>query len=199
MAIATGDHEDAHNLIKESLASQPDNLEIRALYSYFLIETGQLKIAHDFSTETLRGKSRVDVYAHCAAGYLHYNRARENKIPGKEADLQRTERYCQAAELFSKALKLDPHCVFAAQGLAISIAEGTIGSGVEAGASVPMTEQAVRAKNTRDALTILMKVKESVNNGSVYINIGHCHFMREEWERAIESVSILILRICILV
>lgn len=191
MSIETKDYDRAHTYIKEALTSQPHNLELRALYTYFLIETNATKLAHDFTLGTLKDHSRHDLYALCAGGMLNYGRARENKDPSPGAAKDRQLKFFRAAEFYDKALLLDPQCAYAAQGLAISIAEGTLGTGVEARNGTAVTEVAARAKNSRDALTILMKVKDSVNSGSVYVNIGHCHFMREEWERAIESVSFL--------
>jgi RNA polymerase-associated protein CTR9 len=35
-------------------------------------------------------------------------------------------------------------------------------------------------------------VRESTNDGSVHVNMGHCYFARDELDRAIESVRILI-------
>ncbi|KAL8290248.1 hypothetical protein RQP46_003187 [Phenoliferia psychrophenolica] len=192
IAMAEKEFDPAHNLIKEALSSQPTNPEVRALYTYFLAKTDtSAKFARDFTLETLKltkAPLRSDVYALCASGMLHYNSARESKDPSKEAVKERASKFHRSAEFYDKALKLDPHCAFAAQGLAISVAESTIGTGVDVTPSQPaMLEPAQRAKNSRDALTILLKVKESILDGSVYVNIGHCHFMRDEWERAIES------------
>ena len=182
----------AHNLIKEALSSQPTNPEVRALYTYFLSETAGPKMAQDFTVETLKLSKppvRTDVYALCASGMFNFNIAREGKDPSKEAVRDRATRFLRSAEYYDKALKLDPNCAFAAQGLAISVAEGSIGTGVDVTPTTPaLIEHAQKAKNARDALTILLKVKESILDGSVYVNIGHCHFNRDEWERAIESV-----------
>jgi len=53
------------------------------------------------------------------------------------------------------------------------------------------TEEAQkRIKNTRDALDVFAKVRESINDGSVYFNMGHCYYARDEFDRAIESVSV---------
>jgi len=43
------------------------------------------------------------------------------------------------------------------------------------------------ARNTRQALDIFTKVRESLSDGSVYINMGHCYFARDEYDKAIES------------
>ncbi|CAK5268739.1 unnamed protein product, partial [Mycena citricolor] len=34
---------------------------------------------------------------------------------------------------------------------------------------------------------IFTKARESINDGSVHVNIGHCHYARDEFDRAIES------------
>ncbi|KAK4704656.1 RNA polymerase-associated protein CTR9, partial [Phenoliferia sp. Uapishka_3] len=191
IAMKSRDMDRAHNLIKEALSSQPYNPEIRALYTYFLSQTAPPKLAQDFTLETLKlnkSNARPDVYSLCASGMLYYSQAREGKDPSKTAVNERAAKFLRSADYYNTALRLDPNCAFAAQGLAISIAEGTIGTGVEVMPTTPaLLEPAQRAKNSRDALTILLKVKESILDGSVYVNIGHCHFARDEWERAIES------------
>jgi RNA polymerase-associated protein CTR9 len=188
VALSKRDYDLAHNLIKEGLSSQPKNPELRALYTYFLLETKAAPSStYDFTVGTLRDQNRHDLYSLCAAGSIQYTKAREMRDPAGAAE--RTRVYVRAAEYFEKALLLDPSCAFAAQGLAIGIAEGTIGTGIPVVPGVPVEEHAVRSKNSRDALTILTKLKDAINSGSVYVNIGHCHFVREEWEKAIESVS----------
>ncbi|GAA5893890.1 hypothetical protein JCM8208_001270 [Rhodotorula glutinis] len=196
----------ALKLIKECLESNPSHIEARALYTYFLIETNQPSLAINFARATLKEVARHDVYSMCAVGTLYYQDARENKHPSKEAQRDRAAKYVRSAEYLDKALQLSPQCAFAAQGLAIGLAEGMFGNGpAEAGAAVagstsssstaaaaaaqPLTEGQARARNTRDALNILTKVKESVNDSSVYVNIGHCHFVRGEFDRAIENYA----------
>ncbi|KWU41627.1 TPR-like protein [Rhodotorula sp. JG-1b] len=193
--------DESHELIKQALTSQPSNAELRALYTYFLVETGQLKLAREFAKSTLKELSRHDVYALCASGALYYVDARENKNPSKEAQKDRTAKYTRSAEYFDKALQISPQCAFAAQGLAIGLAEGALGNGpldaaaaattagANGSAAAPLTEQQARLRNARDALSILTRVKESLNEASVYINIGHCHFARDEYDRAIENYS----------
>lgn len=197
MAIEAHEMDKAHNIIKEALSSQQWNTEIRALYTYFLYKSGSArqKLCVDFTIETLKSFKagmRHDVYSLCAAGSVYFNQAREMRDPSKAAVHDRAQRYFRASEYFEKALKFDPLCAFAAQGLAICIAEGAIGTGLEVTTTQPaLSDSAAKARNARDALQILTKVKESLNDGSVYVNIGHCHFMREEWEKAIESVRFL--------
>jgi len=179
----------ADQLLKEALTALPASAELRALYTFFLVETSQSRAARDFARATLKEHNKHDLYALCAVGMLQYLDARELK--GHERD--RNDKFARAAEFYDKALSLQPTCAFAAHGLAISIAENTIGTGAEpvAGQTAGQADAAGKAKNSRDALTVLMKVKESVNDASVYINLGHVHFIRDEFDRAIESVSCL--------
>jgi RNA polymerase-associated protein CTR9 len=189
----------AHVLRKEALTSLPTSSELRALYTYFLVETGQSKLGREFARSTIKEISRHDLYALCASGALYYHDARENKSSSKEALKDRTQKFTRSAEFFEKALQLTPHCAFAAQGLAIALAEGALGNGPADTAVVPgtggqapqaLTEQQARLRNARDTLGVLIKVKESINDASVYVNIGHCHFARDEYEKAIENVRI---------
>ena len=101
---------------------------------------------------------------------------------------------------YDKALQLDPACAVAAQGLAIIIAEDTLGSfgtaaaaAAAAGQGTPEEHQK-RANIAREALDIFGKVRESISDGSVYVNMGHCYYARDEFARAIESVNIFLLR-----
>lgn len=192
----------AHVHLKEALTSQPHSPELRALYTYFLFETFQHRQARDFARSTLKEVSRHDLYALCASGIISYLEARENKQDSKEAVKERQARYLRSAEFFDKALQLDPMCAIAAQGLAIGLAEGTLGNSNDgssttttpaasangSSSTTAVTDAQSRQRNARDALLILTKVKESINDASVYVNIGHCHIARDEFERAAENV-----------
>jgi RNA polymerase-associated protein CTR9 len=188
-------------LLKEALTSQTGNGELRALYTYFLIESNQIKQARDFTVATLKDHDKSDVYALCASGALLYTQARENKAVGPEASLDRASKFFRSTEFFEKALQLDPQCAFAAQGLAIALAEHVISpSNVSAPSSngtLAADASLVRAKNLRDSITILTKVREALNDGSVYVNLGHCHYLRDEFDRAIENASFMISPSCI--
>jgi len=191
MYLAEKNFDKTNALLKEALTSQTGNSELRALYTYFLIESNQIKQARDFTVATLKDHDKSDVYALCASGALLYTQARENKAIGPEASLDRASKFFRSTEFFEKALQLDPQCAFAAQGLAIALAEHVISpSNVNApgsnGAFAP-DASIVRAKNLRDSITILTKVREALNDGSVYVNLGHCHYLRDEFDRAIEN------------
>lgn len=184
------------DFLKAALTAQPGHLDIRALYTYFLMEMGNPSAAKDFAVMTLKDYSKVDTYAMNAMAHLLYNQARENRDTKPEAIKDRTSRYFRACEAFDRVLQLDPNCAYAAHGIAIALAEGNLGGKALNGATG--TEAAQRSRNLRDALGILTRIRETSGNaaidgrnsgGNVYVNIGLCHFLRDEYERAIEAVS----------
>lgn len=187
-------HNEAHELIKQCLTSQNSNLNIRAFYTYFLIQTNAIKIAKDFVFSTLKDFDKYDVYSLCAAGWIQYHQSRESRDNTPDGVKERKRGFQRSAEFYEKALQLDPQCAFAAQGLAIVTAEDALGTlGGALPSTMPADEGLKRIKNAREALDIFAKVRESKDDGSVYFNMGHCHYSCDEFDRAIESVSLAIL------
>ncbi|KAF8895729.1 RNA polymerase II-associated protein [Gymnopilus junonius] len=179
---------DAHDLLKQALASQNGNLNLRAFYTYFLIHSNSHKVAKEFVFATLKDHDKHDVYSLCAAAWIHYYQSRESRDNSPKGIEERKRSFQRAAEFYEKALQYDPTCAFAAQGLAIITAEDALGAmgGVFARIS-GYEESTKRFQNALEALDIFAKVRESVNDGSVYSNIGHCYYARDEYDRAIES------------
>lgn len=180
---------EAHDLIKEALSSQSSNLNLRAFYTYFLVQTNLTKNAKDFVFSTLKDYDKHDIYSLCAAGWIQYHQARESRDTSTKGTEERRRGFQRSTEFYEKALLLDPFCAFAAQGLAIVTAEDAFGSLIGVVSSSGSEEAQRRMKNTRDALDVFAKVRESINDGSVYFNMGHCYYARDEFDRAIESVS----------
>ncbi|KAJ7140486.1 RNA polymerase II-associated protein [Mycena crocata] len=181
-------HNDAHELLKQALAAQNSNLNVRAFYTYFLIQANLPKPAKDFVFATLKDHDKHDVYSLCAAGWIMYHQSRESRDTSSKGTEERRRGFQRSAEFYEKALQLDPLCAFAAQGLAIVTAEDALGalSGVAPAAS-NADETQKRLKNAREALDVFAKVRESIHDGSVYFNMGHCYYARDEFDRAIES------------
>ena len=102
----------------------------------------------------------------------------------------RKENFLKAANIYAKALSVDPSCAMAAQGLAILVAEDSLGSWTPGAGQVVLDSVKVN-RNAREALDIFAKVRESLHDGSVYVNMGHCYYARDEFDRAIESVRVL--------
>ncbi|KDQ14109.1 hypothetical protein BOTBODRAFT_32898 [Botryobasidium botryosum FD-172 SS1] len=184
MLIASKQYDEAHQLLKQGLSSPERNGNIRALYIYFLCHVPSLyKAARSFTYNLLKD-DRHDVYALCAAGFLHYQEARENRHRDPASLASRSELFIKSANIFLSALQYDPACAVAAQGLAIIIAEDVLEANQ---ASDEASLRLRHARNTRQALDIFAKVRESLSDGSVYINMGHCYFARDEYDKAIES------------
>ncbi|KAF8229067.1 RNA polymerase II-associated protein [Tricholoma matsutake] len=181
-------HNEAHEMLKQCLASQNNNLNLRAFYTYFLIQTNLPKPAKDFVFATLKDHDKHDIYSLCAAGWIMYHQSRESRDTTSKGLEERRRGFQRSAEFYEKALHLDPLCAFAAQGLAIVTAEDaldTFGGAMQPTSGIEETQK--RFKNAREALDIFAKVRESINDGSVYLNMGHCHYARDEFDRAIES------------
>lgn len=192
MLVNLNRHNDAHDLLKQSLASQNGNLNLRAFYTHFLIQSNLPKPARDFVFGTLKDHDKHDIYSLCAAGWIQYYQARESRDSSPKGVEERKRGFQRAAEFYEKALHLDPMCAVAAQGLAIVTAEDALGTlGGSLGPYGP-DEAAKRVKNARDALDVFAKVRESLDDGSVYSNMGHCYYASDEFDRSIESVSSLV-------
>lgn len=176
---------EAHELLKQALTSQPGNLNLRAFYTYFMIQAN--RPAKDFVFSTLKDFDKHDVYALCAAGWIQYHQSRESRESDAKAVEEKRRGFQRSAEFYEKALHLDERCAFAAQGLAIVTAEDVL---APPNSADQVADQQRRLKNTREALDIFAKVRESVNDGSVYFNMGHCYYARDEFDRAIESVRV---------
>ncbi|KAA1117234.1 hypothetical protein PGTUg99_037218 [Puccinia graminis f. sp. tritici] len=147
MYLSEKNYDKTNALLKEALTSQTGNGELRALYTYFLIESNQIKQARDFTVATLKDHDKSDVYALCASGALLYTQARENKAIGPEASLDRA----------SLAIALAEHV----------ISPSNVNAPSSNGAFAPDASN-VRAKNLRDSITILTKVREAHNDGSYF-------------------------------
>ncbi|KAF5322225.1 hypothetical protein D9619_001333 [Psilocybe cf. subviscida] len=178
---------EANEVLKTALTSHNSNLNLRAYYTYHLIHYHTIRAAKDFVYHSLK-HSEQDLYTLCASGWLHYNQARENRDTSPKAIEDRKTNFRRAAEFYEKALRLDSMCAVAAQGLAIITAEDALGTMGGAFSRAPAPDEGQkRFQHAREALEIFAKVRESINDGSVYLNIGHCYYSRDEFDRAIES------------
>lgn len=180
---------EAHELLKQALSSSPTALNLRAYYTNFLLRVNLWKPARDFAFSTLRDCDKNDVYALCASGIVLYHNAREaGRGFGGDAPMSSDERkknFIRACEFFDKALQQDPACAVAAQGLAIALAEDALGTLFGALGTPPQGFDPTRS--AREALDVFAKVRESLTDGAVYANMGHCYYARDEFDRAIES------------
>lgn len=149
-----------------------NNLEVRAFYSWFLKndkknsrKTDDLETAHN--KETLVKYDSHDLYALISLANLYCVIARAEKKSSKPKDQESSKQsYLKAVQLYQKVLQLDPFNVFAAQGIAIVFAE---------------------SKRMGSALEILRKVRDSLDNIDVHVNIAHCLLEMHDYSKAIES------------
>lgn len=189
MLLTVNRGNDAHGILKQALETQGNNLNLRAYYTHFLIQSNMHVHALNFVHGTLQF-NKADLYGVCATAWLHYHLGREIRDPSSEMTRERRHKFRSAAEFYEKALSIDPGCSIAAQGLAIMVAEDALGVMSLKPAGTVVEDEETRLKNTRDALDVFAKIREVLADGSVYVNMGHCYYMRDEYERAIESVSL---------
>ncbi|QRW15871.1 RNA polymerase II-associated protein [Rhizoctonia solani] len=180
--MSAGRTSEAAALVKQVSHTHSKDLNVRAFVSYFALSSDPVPVqdARAFVYTTLNIE-RADVHALCVAAWINYHMAREGRnMPEQD----KKKRYKNAIDLYKQALLNDPTCAVAAQGLAIMIAEDVTGLAIIPGQ--PQEEARQREVNLRDALGVFTRVRESLVDGSVYCNMGHCYFLREEYDRALE-------------
>lgn len=117
--------------------------------------------------KVLRDCDKDDLYTHVALGNYHAATARELK--SEKAKQQRIESYKLAVNFYSQALRRDPTNVYAANGLAITIAENG---------------------HIEQARDLFNQVRESnVGNSSVWVNLAHIFIELKQYRQAIVMVS----------
>ena len=185
MAAAAGRNLDAHTYLKECLKADETSTTLRTVYTDFLISMGSLKEALAFTSQTLK-YDKPDPATFCALGWIHFALGREAKSSTELA--ARPKEYLRSAEAYNRALEMDPKCATAAQGLAIALAEDTLA--LKTGSSLAVGDEIKqRHRLAGQALGIFSRLNDSIVDGSVSINMGHCFFARQEEEKAIQAVS----------
>ena len=153
------------------------NLDVRAFYGWYLNKAKRetLNIAEDQEQRhykhTLQSYDKHDLYSLTGMGNIYLSIARElprESDPTRDKE-KRSKMYEKAIEFFDKALQLDPKNAYAAQGVGIALVEDKKAHG--------------------PAVQIFSKVRESMKDRSVYINLGHVYFDLKQYSRAIENVS----------
>jgi RNA polymerase-associated protein CTR9 len=153
----------------------PTDLEVRALYGWFLSKLNAKKrpanLAEDpelrHHKHTLQNYDKHDRYALVGMGNLHLMTAREMRRETEQDKQKRSAAYTRAVEFFDKALQLDPKNAYAAQGVAIALVEDR--------------------KDYKNALQIFIKVRETIQETHVYVNLGHLYTELRQYTKAIES------------
>ncbi|SMY26823.1 unnamed protein product [Zymoseptoria tritici ST99CH_1A5] len=164
------------NAIKSLLESEPDNLEIRALYGWYINRNKKRTLQLNEDQEqrhykhTLMEKDKHDIYSLTGLGNLHLAVARESPRDTDQHKERRSKTYMRAIEFFDKVLTLDPKNAFAAQGMGIAMVE--------------------EKKDTSAAVQIFSRVRESIKDPSVHINLGHVFCDLKQFSRAIENYEL---------
>lgn len=156
----------------------PADLEVRALYGWFLGKVNSRKrpanIAEDpelrHYKHTLQNYDKHDRYALVGMGNMWLVTAREMRRETDQEKQKRSATYGRAVEFFEKALQLDPMNAYAAQGIAIALVEDK--------------------KDYKNALPIFLKVRDTIKDPHVFVNLGHIYAELRQFSKAIESYEI---------
>ncbi|KAK3368180.1 hypothetical protein B0H63DRAFT_564926 [Podospora didyma] len=156
----------------------PSDLEVRALYGWFLGKINSKKRPSNINEDpelrhykhTLQNYDKHDRYALVGMGNLHLMSAREMRRETEQDKQKRSAAYGRAVEFFDKALQLDPKSAYAAQGIAIALVEDK--------------------KDLKTALQIFIKVRDTIKDSHVFVNLGHIYAELRQFSKAIESYEI---------
>lgn len=158
------------------------DMEVRALYGWYL---GRLhnkrrsqNIAEDAELRhykhTLQSFDKHDLYALIGMGNLYLQSAREMARESDADKQKRSSVYAKAVEFFDKALQLDGKNAHAAQGIAIALVEDK--------------------KDLKNGLSIFIKVRDTVKEANVFVNLGHIFAELKQFSKAIEHYEAALLR-----
>ena len=158
------------------------DLEVRALYGWYLGKVHSRKRPanitedHEFRhyKHTLQNYDKHDRYALVGMGNLYLMQAREMRRETDQEKQKRSSIYAKAVEFFEKALSLDPKNAYAAQGVAIALVEDK--------------------KDYKTALGILNKIRETVKDSNVFVNLGHIYAELKQYAKAVEHYEIALSR-----
>ncbi|KAF2637696.1 tetratricopeptide repeat protein 1 [Massarina eburnea CBS 473.64] len=175
IALRQSPSDEGPKAIKELFVNNEDNLEVRALWGWFQNKSkgkrqpGQVEDQEQrHYKHTLQKFDKHDQYSLTGMGNTHLAFAREMR---NEADKEkRRKTYERAVEFFAKVLQLDPKSAYAAQGIAIALAEDK--------------------KDYSTALQILTKVRDAIKDYNVYMNLGHTYAELKQYARAIENYEL---------
>ena len=206
--------ETANSLFKEALSSEPANLDTRAMYMRFLAGeypanrhagwpavkdiAAQLFLGPDAGKGVFGSSSaarhaveeaRHDAYTLGALGWAYYQLGL-HVAPGANARAERAKAMLRAADLLDKALAANTQDVFAAQGLAIIVADDALGDPN----ATPEASAERRRSGAEDAIALFGKLREVRDDASVHVCLGHAFMVRSELERAIDAYELAMRR-----
>ncbi|KAF5026652.1 hypothetical protein F66182_1278 [Fusarium sp. NRRL 66182] len=158
------------------------DLEVRALYGWYLGRVHSRKRPANIGEDpefrhfkhTLQNYDKHDRHALIGMGNLYLIQAREMRRESDSEKQKRSATYGKAVEFFEKALSLDPKNAYAAQGIAIALVEDK--------------------KDYKSALGIFNKVRETIRDSHLYVNLGHIYAELRQYSKAIEHYEIALSR-----
>ncbi|KAL8732562.1 MAG: hypothetical protein Q9181_003917 [Wetmoreana brouardii] len=159
--------------ISQMHATDNANLEVRALYGWFLSRSKKraMNIAEDVEQRhykhTLQHHDKHDRYSLTGMGNLYLTTAREMRRDTDAERQKRSKTYEKAVEFFDKALQLDSKNAYAAMGIAIALVEDR--------------------KDLTGAVQLFSKIRDTVREASVFVNLGHVFAELKQYSRSIES------------
>ena len=155
------------------------NLEVRALNGWYLNKAKRrvANLAEDqeqrHHKHTLLYYDKHDMYSLTGMGNLYLLTARDMRRESDQDKEKRRKTYDRAVEFFDKALQLDSKNAYAAQGIAIALVDDR--------------------KDYSTAVQIFSKIRDTLRDASVYINLGHVYAELRQFHKSIENVSYIIL------
>lgn len=177
IALRQSPLDDGPKAMDDLLKTESANLEVRCLYGWYQsrLKKKTANLAEDpeqrHHKHTLQQFDKHDRYALVGMGNLHLAYAREMRRDTEPEKEKRRKVYEKAVEFFDKALQLDPKNAYAAQGIGIAMIEDK--------------------RDFASAVQIFTKVRETVKDASVLINLGHVYCEIKQYSRAVESVGIM--------
>ncbi|PGH23191.1 hypothetical protein AJ80_02721 [Polytolypa hystricis UAMH7299] len=149
------------------------NLEVRSLFGWYLSKSKRrvANIAEDHEQRhykhTLLGHDKHDRYALTGMGNIYLLSARDMRRDTDSDKERRRKIYEKAVEFFDKALQLDPKNAYAAQGVAIALVDDK--------------------KDFANAVQIFSKIRDTLRDASVYLNLGHVYAELRQFTKSIEN------------
>ncbi len=171
--------EDGPQAIANLNETDGNNLEVRALLGWYLSRSKKRanNIAEDQEQKhykkTLLDYDKHDRYSLTGMGNLYATYAREMRRATDKEKEKRSSEYLKAVGYYDKVLQLDPKNAYAAQGIGIALLEDK--------------------KDFTGAVQIFTKIKDTVRDSSVSINLGHAFCELKQYTRSIENVRIFFL------
>jgi RNA polymerase-associated protein CTR9 len=174
IALRQNPAEEGPKAIGKLYADSSADLEVRALWGWYLGRVHSRKRTGNIQDDpelrhykhTLQNYEKHDRYALIGMGNLYLMTAREMRRDTDQEKQKRSSMYIKAVEFFDKALQLDPKNAYAAQGVAIALVEDK--------------------KDFKTALSIFVKIRDTVKDPSVYVNLGHIFAELRQYSKAIE-------------